>query len=171
MPSIISHPAVPLAIGIGLGTRIIPTRLVLAGVVAAIVPDLDVYISALGHRGPSHSLVFALMCGIAAAAIAPALKSRRTTALLFVTLAAASHGLLDGLTNGGPGITYFWPFQDTRYFMPVRMIRVSPIGIGPFFSARGLAVLASELQWVWAPALLLAIGLSGMRRGLSASHS
>jgi inner membrane protein len=33
---------------------------------------------------------------------------------------------------------------------------VSPIGLGRFFTARGLAVLGSELLWIWLPAAFLA---------------
>jgi inner membrane protein len=42
MPTILTHAAVPLALGLGLGVRIIPKPLLLAGVVACILPDLDV---------------------------------------------------------------------------------------------------------------------------------
>jgi hypothetical protein len=39
---------------------------------------------------------------------------------------------------------------------------VSPIGIG-FFSLRGLAVLWSELLWVWLPAATIAACIGGVR--------
>jgi inner membrane protein len=66
----------------------------------------------------------------------------------------ASHGLLDALTDGGLGVAFFAPFDAGRYFLPWTPIRVSPIGLG-FFSARGAEVLASEVVWVWLPALAL----------------
>lgn len=50
MPSILSHPAVPLALGLALGPRVIPRRLLLAGVVASILPDLDVLLARLSGR-------------------------------------------------------------------------------------------------------------------------
>jgi membrane-bound metal-dependent hydrolase YbcI (DUF457 family) len=41
MPTIISHTAIPLAIGLGLGRKAISSRLLLAGMAASILPDLD----------------------------------------------------------------------------------------------------------------------------------
>ena len=42
--------------------------------------------------------------------------------------------------------------QFARYFFPLRPIVVSPIRPGDFFSEWGLAVIKSELLWVWLPA-------------------
>ena len=75
----------------------------------------------------------------------------------------ASHGLLDSLTDGGPGIALLWPFAHDRLFAPVTPIRVSPIG-GGFFSARGLETLWSEARWVWLPCAVLAMAGLGLRR-------
>ena len=69
MPTIFSHPAVPLALGFGLGKKFIPTRLLLAGVMASILPDFDVvafslgipYEDEFGHRGFSHSFFSPLL--------------------------------------------------------------------------------------------------------------
>lgn len=115
------------------------------------LPDLDVIAFALhvpyeaewGHRGASHSLVFA-----AALAVPVALLLRRR-APIAITLATAfvvvaSHGLLDTLTDGGLGIALAWPFSLERFFAPVRPIPVSPIGPA-FLSPRGLYVAATEL--------------------------
>jgi len=74
----------------------------------------------------------------------------------YLFLATASHGLLDAMTDGGLGVAFFSPFNNDRYFLPWRPIRVSPIGISRFFSDRGLEVLASELLWIWLPSVLLA---------------
>jgi membrane-bound metal-dependent hydrolase YbcI (DUF457 family) len=75
MPSIISHPAVPLALALGLGPQVVSERLLLAGVAASVVPELDVvafrlgipYADDLGHRGFTHSLLFAAFVALAAA--------------------------------------------------------------------------------------------------------
>ena len=84
-------------------------------------------------------------------------------------LAAASHGLLDAMTTGGRGVAFFSPFSNRRYFLPWRMIEVSPIGIRPFFSERGAQVFASELTWIWIPAAAAAIaGILWRRRGFDA---
>ena len=42
MPTIISHAAVPLALGIGLGHKRIPAALLMSGVLASMLPDADV---------------------------------------------------------------------------------------------------------------------------------
>ena len=83
--------------------------------------------------------------------------------VLWVYFAAitASHGLLDALTNGGRGIAFFAPFSNHRFFFPWRPIQVSPIGVG-FFSARGFAVLQSELRWILLPSVIIAL-LARMR--------
>ena len=68
-------------------------------------------------------------------------------------LAVSSHILLDAMTNGGLGVAALWPFDQTRYFCDWRPIRVSPFGLKGLLSQRGLAVMLSELRWVWAPCL------------------
>ncbi len=161
MPTIFSHAAVPIAIAIG--TRRIPRRLLVAGVVASIIPDLDTigfrfgvaYAHEFGHRGFTHSLVFAFALAIFAALFAPELRTKRMTAFTFIFIATASHGLLDMFTNGGLGIALFWPFTDVRYFFPLRMIDVSPISLHGFFGQAGIRALKSELRWIWVPALIL----------------
>ena len=64
---------------------------------------------------------------------------------LYFFLATASHGLLDAMTDGGLGVAFFSPFDNRRYFLPWTPIRVSPIGIEPFFTARGLEVLEERV--------------------------
>ena len=46
------------------------------------------------------------------------------------------------------GVALLAPFDWTRFHAPFRPIAVSPIGVTRFFSARGLAVIASELVWL-----------------------
>lgn len=43
------------------------------------------------------------------------------------------------------------PFDTERYWMPWRPLVVSPIGVVEFFSAWGVAELASEVRWVLLP--------------------
>jgi len=165
MPSVLSHPAVPLAIAAVAGARVVPPRLAVVACVASVLPDIDAlgywagvpYDAPLGHRGFTHSLCFALLAALVAAAglarsgIAPGLSF----AVVFV--AAASHGLLDAMTTGGMGVAFLSPFSNERFFLPFRPIRVSPIGVTSFFSARGVSVIRSELTWIWAPAAALAL--------------
>lgn len=173
MPTIITHTAVPLALGLGLGSNVIPRRLLLAGIAAAMVPDLDViglklgiaYANDMGHRGVTHSLLFAIVLGLIAGYLAPRLKARPLAAGLFVFLSCASHGLLDMCTNGGLGIAYFWPLLHERYFLPVHFIEVSPLAVDKVFGARGLQVLISEAEWVWLPCMVAGVLLVAVRLG------
>ena len=171
MPTILTHALIPLAAGAALGRKRLPPRLIVAGVIAAMLPDADVvafklgieYAHALGHRGASHSLAFALICGALAAGGARWLRASAFTAFLFIALSAASHPLLDMLTDGGLGVALYWPWSDARHFAPWRGIEVSPF-VNRFFSARGVEVLLSELRWVWVPVLTLAGVTAWLRR-------
>jgi inner membrane protein len=57
-------------------------------------------------------------------------------------------------------VAFFAPFGNSRYFFPWRPIRVSPLGVRAFLSATGVRVLRSELQWIWTPAVLVAVLLT-----------
>lgn len=179
MASIFTHPVPALALTAGLGTDIIPPRLAVAAVIASVLPDLDVvgftfgvrYAEALGHRGLSHSLVLALGLGLIGFCLAPLLRTRRLTAFCVLTLMALSHILLDAMTTGGLGVAFFWPFDETRHFLPWRPIVVSPFSPKDFLSARGLRVLLSELRWVWLPCFTFALTGYTLRRLLRAFHS
>jgi inner membrane protein len=173
VPTVFTHAAVPLALGLGLGREAVPPRLLAAGVLASALPDLDVltfswgvpYAAPLGHRGFSHSLLFAVALALVGAAAARALRAPPGRAFAFLLVACASHGALDALTTGGLGVAFLWPWSDRRFFAPapLRVIAVSPLGLR-FFSARGLTVLASELVWIWPAALALSLMLIGVRR-------
>lgn len=159
MASIITHPIIPLTAGLILGKNRISWQLILVGMLGAILPDLDVigfhfdvqYESPFGHRGFSHSLTTAAGFAVIASLFARNLCTDRKTVFIFTFFATASHGILDALTTGGLGVAFFWPFSEERFFFPIRCIRVSPIGVSNFMSARGLTVLRSEFIWVWLP--------------------
>lgn len=78
MPTVFSHPAPVLALAALLGGRV-STRMLLFGILCAVLPDADVigfrfgisYADAFGHRGFSHSLAFALLMGCAGFGVAP----------------------------------------------------------------------------------------------------
>lgn len=164
MPTIMTHAVVPLMAAVALGRDRIPLAIAVTGIGFAMLPDADVigfrfgieYADAWGHRGATHSLVFAAILASLATAIFKTPRPVLTWFFLFAS--AASHGLLDTLTNGGLGAALLWPVSDARYFAPVQPIRVSPIGAG-FFSERGIAAMVSELRWVILPAL--ALGTAG----------
>ena len=173
MASLISHAVAAAAIAYAAAPPNAPARYWAAAIACAVIPDVDAigfwlgipYGSVFGHRGVTHSILFAAVAAVAAAAItfphaAPALRNR---VVLGIFLAALSHGLLDAATNGGLGVAFLSPFSNARYFFPFRPIVVSPIGILSFLSARGIAVLRSEALWIGIPSLALAIVASGIR--------
>jgi inner membrane protein len=136
------------------------------------LPDADVigfglgiaYGDEWGHRGASHSFVFALAIGAAIGALAPRFRRPAVRTGLVASLVLATHPLLDVFTNGGLGCALFWPFDLTRYFAPWTPIPVSPIGLG-YLSPYGMYVAASELA-LFAPLFWLAL-----RRGRAAHES
>ena len=167
MPTIISHAAVPLLVAYGMGHRRPGFAVVAVGVAAAMAPDLDVaafrlgipYEHQLGHRGASHALFTAALIALAGAASLRALGGPLLATFAFLFASAASHGLLDSFTDGGHGVALLWPFADDRLFAPVRPIQVSPIGLSRFLSSEGLAVLGSEMVWIWMPGTALAVAI------------
>jgi inner membrane protein len=172
MPTILTHPAVPLAMAIGLGSKRVSKRLLIAGVAASMLPDLDVvafqfgvaYAAAFGHRGFSHSLLFALIVAMAGGWLFGWLRSTFLRSFLFLFVATASHGVLDAFTTGGLGIAFLWPWSAERFFAPVQVIEVAPIGLSRFLSPRGAAVLWSEFLWIWVPLTAMAAGTALSRR-------
>lgn len=167
MASILSHPAAPLAMLIAGGEKL-KSKLAIVCVFLSILPDFDVvfhfagvpYESQWGHRGFTHSLVFAIVCGLICTFFFP---EKKKSVFLLTTLSTFSHPLSDMLTDGGLGVALWWPFDTTRYFFPLRPIRVSPIGIGNFIGWRGVQVLLSEFLILWVP--LVSLGLLSKRVG------
>jgi inner membrane protein len=165
MPTIISHAAVPLSIGLGLGERHIPRPLLSVAVAASMVPDADVilfhfgatYDSFWAHRGFTHSIGIAIILGLLAALVFRA-KTPPFLAGAFVAFAAASHGLLDMLTNGGHGVAILWPATSERFFFAWRPIQVSPLAASRFVT-RVARIAQTELIWIWVPAIIVASGL------------
>ncbi|MGH7161901.1 MAG: metal-dependent hydrolase [Planctomycetota bacterium] len=105
-------------------------RLTWIPVAAGILPDADVLAlllfpsQAIGHRGPSHSLLAAV--GIAALLAAAAawrdrgLSFRRVFALLLPC--AFVHPVLDYLMAKGPPIAFLWPFVTEGWLSPVQLV-------------------------------------------------
>lgn len=174
MPTILSHPAVPIAISMAVGSTIIPGRLLAAGILASVLPDLDLiglrmgvpYGDAFGHRGASHSVFAAVAFGIIAAIFSKQLHSTKLIAFVIVTVAGASHAVLDMLTNGGGGVALLWPLTEQRYFFEVRVIEVAPLSVRRLLGPAGWQVLKSEILWVWLPAIVAGVVGGALFRGL-----
>lgn len=163
MASAFGHGAAALAISniFKLKTKL-SVGIILLGVFCSILPDADVlsfglgipYESMWGHRGITHSIFFAVLLSLFLAYFLSSNKRQSLAIFSFLFLATLSHSLLDAMTTGGLGVAFFAPFDNTRYFLPWQVIKVSPIGLKNFFSLWGLKVIMSELIWIAVPLVL-----------------
>lgn len=165
MATPLSHLAVPLTLTVALGPDIVPPGLMALALACAVLPDIDAvglwlgipYDHPFGHRGFTHSLFFGVALAGVGSLFAPVLGTEPSTAFWVLLVSAASHGMLDALTDGGLGIAFFSPFSQRRYFLPWRVIKVSPLHPAGLFSRQGLRVLGSEIHWVWGPCVGVAL--------------
>jgi len=135
----------------------------------ALLPDADVigfplgvpYEAPWGHRGATHSLVFALAAGLVIGLAARWFKRPFARTAAFASLTIGSHGLLDTFSDGGLGCALLWPFDLTRYFAPWRPIPVAPIGFG-MLSVYGAIVVVAECV-LFAPLLFVALRPAALR--------
>lgn len=162
MPTIFTHPVVPLMMKLGSDKQLISRRLLWFGLVVSILPDIDVlafkfgipYSDPMGHRGMTHSISFALFVSLCATAMHKKLQAAAGRVFIFSFTAIGSHGLLDAMTNGGLGIALFWPFTNNRYFLPFQVVEVSPMSPSTFIQGEAWHVLVSEIVWIWLPLFL-----------------
>lgn len=167
MASFFSHPALPVALKIA-SSRPVSKSLFILCIILTCFPDIDVvafrfgipYQSPWGHRGFTHSFLFAFVLGFLCQFFFRKLRESRQKVFLWTTAAVLSHSLMDALTNGGFGVAWLWPLSDERFFFPWRPVEVSPIGAAGFMSMRGVVVVLSEIIWLWIPSLLVAKGYS-----------
>ncbi|HEV8537416.1 MAG TPA: metal-dependent hydrolase, partial [Bacteroidota bacterium] len=133
MPTIISHGFFAVVTG-RMFSKAVSLKFVTLSVLCSILPDADVvgfslgvpYGSVLGHRGFSHSLVFALLVAVFVVLFAFRETRRFTRAwwslLGYFFVVTASHGVLDAATDGGLGVGFLLPFDSARYFFPFRPV-------------------------------------------------
>lgn len=173
MPTILTHAVAGASLAQVLAPRSHRRAVTVLAAVTAMLPDADVvgfrlgvsYGDMLGHRGITHSLLFASVVALAGFFFPGAPKTGdRVRIMASIALATASHGFLDAFTDGGLGVAFFAPFDATRCFFPVTPIHVSPLSIDGLLSERGASVFASELLWVWGPALVIASAASFLRQ-------
>lgn len=115
--------------------------LLLLCLILPMLPDADAamhvwvkYGHDLGHRGITHSLLFALIFALGLAWLLQRLgrAERSRQALGRMTLAffllMASHALTDAMTTGGKAPSLLWPVKSEGVWLPKRFIPVSPMG-------------------------------------------
>ncbi|MFP1483060.1 metal-dependent hydrolase [Escherichia coli] len=130
MPTVITHAAVPLCIGLGLGSKVIPPRLLFAGIILAMLPTptycrLNLALLTamfLVIAGLPDSLVFAFVVPLLCVLIGRRewFRAGLIRCWLFLTVSLLSHSLLDSVTTGGKGVGWLWPWSDERFSLPGR---------------------------------------------------
>ena len=168
------HFAPAVALAAAVGTRTVGWRLMLAGAVCGVIPDLDFlsvtlhldrYSGPYGHRGFTHSLGFALLIGLIGA-LWPVRGAGgwrlRACRGLYLALCTASHPLLDSLFDVGICSAWFWPLDGARHCFDWRPVPMQ--GIALFGEER----FRMELQWIGGPLLVLANAGMLLRHGWTA---
>jgi inner membrane protein len=167
--SAFGHACAALTIGKVYSGKKLPVLFWVLSVFCAIIPDADTigfkfgiaYGSTFGHRGFTHSIVFALLMGFIASWVFTALTSINKKDIwklvIYFFLVTLSHPLLDACTTGGLGVAFFSPFSNHRYFFPFHPIKVSPVEVNSFFSKWGIRVLLSEFIWIGLPSLAITL--------------
>ena len=144
--------------------------LVFLAIGSAILPDIDVlafkfgiaYSHPLGHRGFTHSILFAVLWSVLLSVVFG--KSKKLIYFIILFLSTLSHGILDAMTTGGKGVGFFIPFENSRHFFSFRKIQVSPLSIQEFFSNWGIQVILSELIFIGIPCAIVLIALYFSRK-------
>ena len=176
MASAFAHTFAAVSLGAAMIPRRRLPRVLVVGVLCAVLPDADIaglalgvsYGDFLGHRGFTHSLFFAVLLAAALTRFCfhgQAWNGIRGRIAVYLFAAIASHGLFDAMTNGGLGVAFLSPFDTTRYFLPFRPLEVSPIGVSAFFTSRSLSLLAGELLWIGLPCLVVSGAVHRWGRG------
>jgi inner membrane protein len=162
MATIYSHAVVGVGLARLYAVRPMPCAYWGLAALLPIVPDLDVfsmyaYGSSLGHRGITHSLLFALLLSLVVTAVTARWFHVRwwSLAALFLVI-VASHGVLDAMTRGGENIPFFWPFGG-RYgnWGPLPVSDIAFDLPDPRYSR----AIRAELLWVWLP-MVVVVGLT-----------
>lgn len=160
MASVFGHALVSSVIA-SCGKKAYVKRTLFLCLFLSILPDFDVvafrlsipYESIWGHRGFTHSIFFSFVAAsICTKFFYPKIYKSIFTVLF---LSGVSHSILDALTNGGLGVAFFFPLENSRYFFPWTPIEISPVGIKNFFTERGFEVIKNELLWLGMIAVLI----------------
>ncbi|MBW8016697.1 MAG: metal-dependent hydrolase [Planctomycetes bacterium] len=175
MPTTITHAVIGAAWAKLFPKQTASWRIYLGSIICSVLADADViafslgipYGHVLGHRGLSHSIFFALILSfVVVFCLFSKLKLFSGTWWAFVCfffIVGASHGILDALTNGGLGIAFFAPFDNTRYFFPWTPLPVSSIGLSVMAIRWKLRVLLYEIIHIWLPIsmILMTVHIAG----------
>jgi inner membrane protein len=158
-----------------------PVGLMFTAGVLAVAPDLDTafhgiipYAHFLGHRGFVHSPFFAFLFAVILSSLLYAVARDLGFRAFFgitaaFTLALASHGILDAMTDAGLGVMLLYPFSEERIFLPWRPFYAPPIKLSSLSYGKVQIMLKSELPIVLgcvavAGTIRLALGLISSKK-------
>lgn len=171
MASFIGHSI--LGYGIGkLGSVNNSSKTILLCIVCVLIPDIDAlgffmhlrYSSVFGHRGLTHSILFAGLFPLAILFLFyrnnSLNKKQKFRLYLLFFIATVSHCAVDGLTSGGKGIAYFFPFYNKRIFLPYHPIGGENAGQVKSVSEWLWQIVRYEMLWLGMPSLLMVIARS-----------
>lgn len=128
MPTLITHALVGAAAAATVAGGNASTRFWVLSVACSVLPDADIvgfalgvaYHHMFGHRGFFHSFGFAILLALTIVLVffpqEPVLSKRWAILTAYFFLIAASHGVLDALTNGGLGIALL-AFRQLQVFL------------------------------------------------------
>jgi inner membrane protein len=161
----IGHVAVGLLVGRACEAKTTKERIITMSLFGGLglLPDADALLVAagseyegqFGHRGFSHSLLFAVTAASIVFFIARKWGTRPWFTAFLALLAVGSHGLMDSMTYRTRGIPFLWPFSEERFILPWRPIPPAPFG-EHFFSRRGFDVMCIEMVY-FLPLTLVAV--------------
>jgi inner membrane protein len=169
LPTCITHAAVGACAVIAVANAATPRRFMVLSILCAMLPDIDVlaflfgipHDGIFGHRGVTHSVLFAVSTGGMVVMFffreIQLLSRQWWTHSLYFSSIILMHGVLDAFTNGGEGVAFLAPFNVQRFFSEFTPIEVSPVNLLDFFDGRGYNILATEIVWVLAPAMTMAL--------------
>jgi inner membrane protein len=183
MSSLFGHAVASVALGKAFSAEKLSLNFWLLTIYCSVLPDGDVisfyfgiqYGNLFGHRGISHSILFAAVIGFAVAFFffrdLGRFSPRWWRYAFFFFFVMICHGLSDALSNGGLGVAFFAPFSNHRYFFAWRPLEVSPIGgLTHFFGREGWVVIKSEFLWIWLPSIALVLASYVVKRFIRKSR-
>lgn len=162
----IGHLMVGSAVGAGYAqdTDAPRRRLAICGfALLGLLPDLDLLGGVfgvspdgpLGHRGLTHSLVFAAAVALLIALIAWGRKARPGPIALWTFLAVGSHGIVDMLSSQGHGPMLFWPFTTETWLFAWRPVP-GVATASEYFSLHAIPTFLTEAV-IFSPFLVYAL--------------
>lgn len=113
--------------------------------IAAIAPDVDLIVGS-NHRGPTHSVGFAVLTAVVCAAMFSAIRHPRAIAIgVLAGAAVVTHIVLDLLTAHSP-VAVLWPLSAREFSLPLLVLPAAPTDEA-LFTSRGILLAGAELAW------------------------